>query len=232
MVSLVAAVTLLFALANSGCVLSGRAISGKVLEVGTNKPIQNAIVVADWNGSVSAIVDSQTVCVHVDATTTDAQGKYRLPAWSWKSTVGLVTDVGPIVSVYKLGYEEVFDDRDDENVLHLKVFTGNRRERFEYLERTAGVGICGNESDGNTLAYRRAIASEAQMIAETMEEKRAMYSFIREVENVTLGFREAEARYLERVDAREEKVPAMAIGSAANPLETAAPSITSPPPRK
>lgn len=53
-----------------------------VLDEDTHQPIKGAIVVARWVGTISALVDSQTTCYHVESTTTDAQGRYQLPAWT------------------------------------------------------------------------------------------------------------------------------------------------------
>src|SRR5687767_5886900 len=80
------------------CGLSGGSIEGKVLEEGTDKPIEGAIVVVRWSGALSAFVESRPVCVHVDTVTTDAQGRYRFSSWrkSWEG--GVVTDLMPIVS--------------------------------------------------------------------------------------------------------------------------------------
>lgn len=199
---MIAVGSLLFAVSISACALSGDAISGKVLEASTSKPIKNAIVVAHWDGAVSSLADSQTVCVHVDVTTTDAQGSYRFPAWFKRSKVGPVSDAGPVVNVYKRGYEQVVDESESESIHRLKVFTGNRRERFEYLARQFGAGECDDESAKNALPYLRAIALEAQMIAETPNENRIVHSFIFTIETLALGYEKAEARYLESENAQ------------------------------
>src|SRR3989344_7252350 len=52
-------------------------VQGQVLEEGTNKPIANALVVGRWMGTVThGIVESRTVCYHVESTTTDAEGRF------------------------------------------------------------------------------------------------------------------------------------------------------------
>lgn len=83
---------------------SGDVLEGSVLEQGTNKPIPGAIVVARWKGTVGGLGHSQTMCFHVETTTTDAQGRYRIPPWQKPYEAGIY-DPSSVVSVYKPGYE-------------------------------------------------------------------------------------------------------------------------------
>ena len=73
---------LLLTLPFSACALSGEPVNGKVLEEGTETPIPDAIVVVRWQGRVSSLVDSHGVCVHVDSTVSDSQGRYKFTQWN------------------------------------------------------------------------------------------------------------------------------------------------------
>src|SRR3989344_5915493 len=133
----------------SACALSGDAIEGQVLEEGTNKPIPEAIVIARWSGTAFSFVESPSVCVHVLTTTTDAEGKYRFPAWRKDSPLKGVRDVHPIITAHKPGYEAylppgyAYTEAFKQNVRYLQPSTGTREERLKYLERVFGSTGCG-----------------------------------------------------------------------------------------
>lgn len=152
--------------------LSGEAIEGKVLEAGTNKPIPHAIVVVRWDGILSGFAEQRGVCVHVESTATDEQGRYRINAWRKPSTLGGVRDIGPTVSAYQPSYEIARRDREN-NMVYLRPFTGGRGERLQYLDRVISSTSCGDKSTHQNL-YRihRAVYEEARAIAQTEEEKK------------------------------------------------------------
>ena len=56
-------------------------VQGQVLELNTNTPISGAIVVGRWQEALSGPGHGSTICSHVETTTTDAEGRYQLPAW-------------------------------------------------------------------------------------------------------------------------------------------------------
>ena len=75
-------------------------VSGIVLDENTNKPIEDATVVASWQGQFFG-----TVHVHEEITYTNIQGRYATP-FRWRaSKLGLVDGRSDHVSVYKPGYE-------------------------------------------------------------------------------------------------------------------------------
>lgn len=169
----------------SACGLSGKAVTGQVLEEGTSKPIADAIVVIRWTGTVSAIVDSKGVCVHVDATTTDANGRYQFAAWRKPSSIGPVSDVGAVVSAYKAGYEQQHYGID--STVRLTLATAENMPRLDYLSRFAGGVHCDVESDVKLLPLYKAIYNEASSNAETMEERRKVLYHLKDIEVIELG---------------------------------------------
>lgn len=160
----------------TACALSEGPVEGRVLEEGTGKPIPNAIVIIRWQGYVSSLADTQDVCVHVDTAMTDEQGKYRFPMWSKSSKVGPVFDVKPIVTAYKPDYElsqEYFDKQTyRKNIYPLKLFTGTREQRLEYLERIARSSGChaAGESEKNLYPLYEALYYEAKANAAKEED--------------------------------------------------------------
>ena len=72
----------------SACGLSGSAIKGQVLEAETNKPIPGAIVVVRWHGTWAPPAGTST-CYHVESAMTDAEGRYKTPAWTGPFQAGL-----------------------------------------------------------------------------------------------------------------------------------------------
>jgi len=156
----------------SACGLSGSSVSGNVLEEGTNKPIEDAIVVLRWKGYVSAIVDAHTVCVHVESATTDKRGNYKVSGWSKPSTMGPVFDVKPVVSAYKLGYGLPSNPAQKDEDVYLAPFKGAREERLKYLERIARSGGChaAGESEKNLYPLYEALYFEAKVNAAKIED--------------------------------------------------------------
>lgn len=158
----------------TACALSGKAIEGKVLEEGTNKPIPGAIVVARWQGHLATFAHGKTVCYHVLSTTTGENGNYRFPAWKKEVAEDWQKNVRPedvIIAAHKPGYRE--SERYEKNVQYLQPFTGGRGERLQYLDRVISSTSCGDKSTHQNL-YRihRAVYEEARAIAQTEEEKK------------------------------------------------------------
>ncbi len=183
----------------TACAYSGGPLEGKVLEEGTNKPISGAIVVARWQGDAFSFVDSPTVCIHVESTTTDNEGRYHLPAWRAKAEPAGVHNIEPILIAYQPGYGlPTVPSQKRENVL-LKPFAGTRGERLEYLGRVISSTSCGSAgaSYKNLYRLRRAVYEEAIALAQTPEEKKRAERF-KEIANDTLVDRSKPTKYDER----------------------------------
>ncbi len=185
----------------SACGLSGGPLSGQVLEEGTHKPVPGAIVVVKWVGSVPAFADSQTVCVHVESTVTDQQGKYELPGWSKPSTVGpVVMNLGPVVTAYKPSYGWLEKPSQKEEIVYLAQFRGTTSERLDFLLRVLGNTSCGSqdESEKNLINVRKALYEEAQNLSRIKEDGRKVEAILYDLEILELGFETATKRHLQR----------------------------------
>lgn len=187
----------------SACGLSGETISVQVVDISTGKPVPNAVVVVRWKGHVSAIVDSQTVCVHVLSAITDEQGNSRFQSWRKPSKIGPVFDLHSVVTVHKAGYQwpnpyGVVRDQ-------LVPFTGTREERLRYLRRVySGTGChSAGESEENLSLLLKTLYNEAKGIAKTDADKKIVEDLLTALETVVLGYEQAEKRHLQRIRNRQ-----------------------------
>ncbi len=179
------------------CALSGSAIEGKVVEQGTDKPMAGAIVVARWHGTVTALVDAQTVCVHVESTTTDDQGRFHFPRW-YQASNPLAFNVQPTVTAYKAGYQA---EAYEEKIHHLKPFAGTREER---LKKIAGAAVtCGSAGDSkkNLLPLYRKLYADALPLVVTKEDKKIINGLLYQIDLIELPYKEAEKKNVERSEA-------------------------------
>jgi len=176
----------------TACGLSGSSVSGKVLEENTGKPIDGAIVIVRWKGYVSAIVDAQTVCVHVESATTDKRGNYKVSGWSKPSTMGPVLDVKPVVSAYKLGYGLPGNPAQNDEDVYLAPFKGTSGERLKYLPRLVGME-CGDYDDyaKKLIPLYKAVYEEAKSIAITREDKHVVAGIHYALDILEVGFENA-----------------------------------------
>ena len=159
----------------------GTDVEGQVLKEGTNKPVPEALVVVRWAGSTAAFVESRSVCVHVESTTSDAQGNFHTKSWVAQSDMASFpfTQVAPVPTAYKPGYVYV---RKQDNVIYLKTFTGGREGRFQALWRIISATGCdaAGRSQKNLYPLYKAIYEEAKPLATTDEEKQRL-RLIREI---------------------------------------------------
>lgn len=154
-------------------------LNGVVIDKSTGKPVEGAIVVAQWQGAGFHLVDSRTVCFHVESATTDQDGRYNIAALP-AAPAGVMGESALVAGVYKEGYREVsYKDtqepgfvRAPRGVVHLIPFTGGREERFKYIQRI-NLGCSGaGESNRNLLHAYKAVYEEMKRIAITDKEKK------------------------------------------------------------
>lgn len=150
----------------TACVSAGKVWpeqSGIVLDGDTLQPIEGAIVVARWIGTLSLLVDSQTTCYHVESVTTDARGRYRIAAWA--KLPGKVGHNDVQFTAYKAGYVHTRTDmatgdqylrRDEQGV----------KERLEYLSGLMRSTACHDAGKSERALYelRAAIFYEARSL--------------------------------------------------------------------
>ena len=182
----------------TACGLSGGPIEGQVLEAGTNKPIAGAIVIMRWEGTYDQIVESKTACYHVETATTDAQGRYTIPAWH-EMTKGPFFNASPEgfrEDAYKPGYvrSDAYFKKQTyrQNIDLLEPFKGARGRRLEYLQSLSGKE-CGSRDAyaGKLMPLYRALYEEARSIAVTPEEKHLAGGLHYSLDSLELGEEES-----------------------------------------
>lgn len=176
---------------------------GRVLEEGTNRPVSEAIVVGLWYGSVTHVVEGRTVCYHVESTTSDAAGTYRLPSTE-KEHKYQDGDHYILVTAYKAGYERSPNDRSlyDER---LKPSPASPGERLEYLTRLASATRCSESgaSEKQLVSLRRGLYAEAKEIAVSSADKDKVETLLFGLESLEFGSMEALKRMSERREGKK-----------------------------
>lgn len=182
----------------AACVSAGKVWperTGVVLDGEIRQPIEGAIVVARWIGTISQLVDSQTTCYHVESTRTDAQGRYRIPAWT--KLPGKVGHNEVQFTAYKAGYVHTRTDRATGDQ-YLRVDKRGSKERFEYLDRAAVFCPDADESMRELLPLYKALYAEASNLANTNEERIEALYHLKRIEILEVGSDEAWRRFRER----------------------------------
>lgn len=189
--------------------------TGRVLEYGTNKPLENVIVLARWQG-VGGVAGPQDVCYQVETATTNSSGEFTLPGYNDGIGDSLLASRHISLSFYHSGYKtnrlrpggKYYQTND----YYLDPFNGTTKERFEYFTIMVRSSICSESgiSRRNAFVYYKILYEEAKLLAKTKEEKNDV-KWIREImaasldENiVTLTGGELEER-IEQVLREHEK---------------------------
>ncbi len=162
----------------ASCTYFGGPVSGRVLDSETGNPIAGAVVVARWDGSVNAIVDSRNVCFHVETAISDAAGKYHMPLWWQRPESGLLIGyIGPRVDAYRLGYEGTYlhtkEAAEHPQDVYMKKYASSDEERFEFIGRRifSGMSCLGaGPSTRNLFPLYVAAIREAKALAKSPRE--------------------------------------------------------------
>ena len=155
-------------------------VEGQVLEQGTDKPIEGAIVVARWKGDGY----HGTICFHVESTVSDENGYYYISPPETTSPHADLPDQWVNATAHKEGY--VRAKRSPLDVNYLVPFAGDASERMAYLKVMIGATSCVSAGDSrkNLYAIRRALYEEANAIAETEEERKTVEWLLRRSEGL------------------------------------------------
>lgn len=142
----------------SACGFYGSGKSGKVVEEGTNKPIEGAMVSVLWHGSY--LITHGSTCFNVNVTTTDKEGNYRVSSWlrwtrSWPAKGSAYT-----IKVYKKGYST----EPGMEEAKLRRFTGSNSVRLKQLMGIARSTVCmvGDETAIRLLPFYKKLDDEVK----------------------------------------------------------------------
>jgi hypothetical protein len=143
----------------SGCAakytIKTESISGKVVDVETNEPIEDVIVIGYWPGYTFYFHTSTAPTIEVLETATDSNGNYILPGWLKKGVDRTFRYGDPQMIFFKTGYEigkvrnafsmENFKKMPgyfhpwqaewDGGIIKMKKFKGDNRAYREYLNK-------------------------------------------------------------------------------------------------
>lgn len=171
--------------------ITGCEMNGRVVDSETGAPISGALVIAEWSGDIGGPVQSSQVCFHLEIATTDAEGRYHIPAWRRRPVTdheggfhGL-RNVEVSRRTYKAGYSQLKFDPNDTSTILMVPFKGSPFERVEYL-LNAGTAGCGREDGSLTkeLSFWEAVCDEARKLpgASTLNPDFRNRSFLQEID--------------------------------------------------
>ena len=179
------------------------AMEGQVLEEGTNKPIEGALVVAIWKGSQVRPAHSSTVCYHVETTTTDAQGKYRIQDFSGNLNPFIADRQSSIGSIYKRGYHVSKQKPPAVGIELLALHSGAQDQQFEQIgARVPYECSLTDEGKKSLLPLMRLMYEEMKSNAKTLKQMEQVDGMLNSIESVEFG---AEVAYERQKDRQTKK---------------------------
>ena len=153
--------------------------TSRVLELGTNKPLKDVIVMARWKGN-AGLAGSQSWCYHVESTKTNENGQFTIPGFFEGFDDSFLRRRFVYLSFYTSDHlkakNQSIGPYYKHNDYYLEKFTGSHKERFKFIT-TRGRGPSCNgagESRRNSFVFHKAIYEEAKSLAKTKEEKKTV----------------------------------------------------------
>jgi hypothetical protein len=159
------------------------------------KPIKGAHVITYWHGNAGLIVQPHTRCYKLEATTSDENGKFRVPMYSG-SLNPFMKDRTLITEVFAASYytSSLSKSEDLKFVLAPLNKLGTKGEKFQKFSRFRAD--CGHPRE--KLPFYKAMYEEMIRLATTKEEKRACISLLFTIESTEFGDSVAHERLNQR----------------------------------
>jgi hypothetical protein len=179
------------------CASNALALTGRVVEQGTNRPVEGAFVAATWNGQTWNPVQAATTCYHIELRQTDAQGRFHVSDFSgnWNP---FISDRQRSVSVYAPG-KTVLDARDDDTVFTVGPRAGTREEQFAKVT-IASISTCLDATDKRLLPMWKAYREELASLAVTMDQKRRVLDILARIDEIEVGREQASKNHAARLE--------------------------------
>jgi hypothetical protein len=149
------------------------------------KPIKGAHVIAYWNGDTGIAVQPNSVCYHLEATTTDENGRFRIPTFSGNLNP-FVGRRQRAIDVFVPSYRETYFSDREHYRLKFAPLEGTKRQQFEEVNHRFMGGGCGNEKA--RLSFIKAVYTELVKLAESKEEKEICDSLLFSIESIEFGY--------------------------------------------
>lgn len=140
-------------------------MEGLVLEEGSKEPIANAFVVAQWSGHAAGTVGGgTTICFHVAATKTDANGLYKFQKWENKGRWSTLNDQKVWIFAYKPGYR--LSSSLDRDAVYMPYFDGAAKDKYELLSTVIRRTGCSSAENSESATYelRKLLYEEARAL--------------------------------------------------------------------
>ena len=159
------------------CSLVGGPVSGRVVDIDTGLPLENAEVIVRWDADPPGFY-AHPICFHVEAARSASDGTYRVPAWVRYPPVTLF-GIGHVSDAYRQGYESVHANNEDPETsnVYMRKFSGSGAERFDFISGRVFSGMScfgAGASRRNLFSLRKAALAEAKGLASTEQQKRAL----------------------------------------------------------
>jgi hypothetical protein len=167
---------------------------GRVLEYGTNKPLNNVIVIAHWQGTGGAM-HAQTNCFHIETATTNENGEFKLPSYYEGFGDSLLNHRHVLLYFYKAGYEDannIYGPYYKHKNHYLNMFKGSNSTRVKYF---SGKSFdCGNKKRDKALLLPlyKSIYKELNKIARSEDERKTLSSYQYLIDEQELGWEKAQ----------------------------------------
>jgi hypothetical protein len=165
--------------------------AGTVIDKATGRGIPGAVVVATWEGSIAAYVESRSVCYKFEVAQTDERGHFGISA--------VTEDLNPLLSnrrreivVLARGYQmsPTYDSESEE--VPMEPMRGTPSEKFKALPRTRAGGCEGDEKA--LLPYLKALHQAMIELATTQQEKLEAADLRYQIDLLEVGKQEARRR--------------------------------------
>jgi hypothetical protein len=165
------------------------------------KPIKGAHVITYWEGTVDLIVEARRRCYHLEATTSDESGKFRVPIYSGTLDPFKTNRYRTSIIFAPGYYTSPLTNRDElKFVLTPITKIGSQSEQFDYQRREslrAGAGAgCGN--DKARLPYLKAVYAELVRLATTKSEKERCDDLMHTIQRHEFSTSVADEKRIER----------------------------------
>jgi hypothetical protein len=170
--------------------------SGIVLEKDTSKPIAGAHVVAAWHGVMVTPVQDRSICYHVEATTTDKDGRFEMSELSGNLNPILMNRSRDLW-IFVPGYKKAPDAGMNPLRAFMEPESGTTSEQFKRLPFSYVMG-CRIPDKKVLLPLLRALYPEAKRLASTPGELKSASGILFQIESLELGGEEAFRRANDR----------------------------------
>jgi len=181
--------------------LGSHALTGRVVEEGTGRPMEGVIVVGGWHGHLEGFGEPKSTCYHLDTATTDAQGEFSMNKWSINLNP-LLMYRQTTVWAYKKGYHLSEKPRPSGSYV-MAPNSADPQERFAQIIPRLPFD-CPTDELKKLAPVLKSIHEEAMQEAQTPRQRDLSDGVLFALESITLGRDTAKYNQMARERARAE----------------------------